>query len=386
MRLPAGKPEAPSLWIHAVSVGEVLSLRRLVAELKAKHPSWPIYLSTLTNAGYGVARQTLSIIDQIFFVPLDFGWIVKRFFRALRPRLFVLVESEYWPNLLRQAHRDCRSVVLINGRISERSYQRYRLLKGLIGSILNNVDQFLVQTEKDRERLEHLGVPANRIEVAGNLKADILLPDMKREEKTALKAALGLSTEQKVIVAGSTHRGEERIILDAFARARMSRSDIVLVIAPRHPQRAAEVESAVREIGLKAIRRTQAREAKIWDVLILDTLGELARFYALADLTFVGGSLVPHGGQNLLEPAYYGKSICFGKHMENFASLAEDFVRVGAARVVENPNELEALFKMEDPVALEEMGHKAKEHLSSLQGATARALELIESRMCGTGK
>ena len=386
MRLPTAKSERPSIWIHAVSVGEVLSLRRLIAELKAKHPSWPIYLSTLTSAGYRVARQMVSEVEEVLFVPLDFGWVAKRFFSALRPRLFVLAESEYWPNLLRQARRSCRFVILINGRISERSYQRYCRMKGLVRPVLNNIDQFLVQTEKDRDRLECLGVPHNRIEVAGNLKADILLPEVKSEEKAARKAAFGLSDKDIVIVAGSTHQGEEEIILRAFAKAKKGRPDIVLVMAPRHPERAAEVEKAVGKTGLRAMRRTLARADKIWDVLILDTLGELAGFYALADLAFVGGSLVPHGGQNLLEPAYYAKPICFGKHMENFAALADDFVRLGAARVVEGAEDLETLFRMEDPIALEEMGRRARERLSSLQGATTRALRVIESRMQGVGE
>ena len=385
IKLPAAKPGAPSLWIHAVSVGEVLSLRRLVSELRTKHPSWPIYFSTLTNSGYNVAKQALSGVAEIFFVPLDFGRVVRRFFSVLRPQLFVLAESEFWPHLLRQARRSCRSVILVNGRMSRRSYRKYRRWRSLVRPVLGNIDYFLVQTELDRERLEGIGIPAQRIEVAGNLKAEVCLPEVSVEERHNLRTAFGLSPEKKVIIAGSTHRGEETLILKAFAGAREIRPDLAVVIAPRHPERSPEVEKAAVELGLRVMRRTQVESDKPWDVLILDTIGELTKFYALADLAFVGGSLIPHGGQNLLEPAFYGKPLCFGKHMENFAALADDFVSSGAARIVLGPEELEDVFLMKDERALEEMGRRAKDLLRSLQGATARTLQVIESRIAKGG-
>jgi 3-deoxy-D-manno-octulosonic-acid transferase len=381
LRLPSPRPGAPSLWIHAVSVGEVLSLRRLVSEIKAKHPLWTVYFSTLTNTGYKVAKQTLPGVEGIFFVPLDFGWIVRRFFATLRPRLFVLAESEFWPHLLRQAGRTCRSVILVNGRMSQRSYEKYRGWRRLVRPVLGHIDYFLVQTERDRDRLEDIGIPAQKIEVAGNLKAEVRLPDVTAEEKDGLRATLGLSPTKRVIIAGSTHRGEETLVLKAYAGAREIRPDLVMVIAPRHPERSQEVERAVVEAGLKVMRRTQAQREKLWDVLILDTIGELPRFYALADLAFVGGSLIPHGGQNFLEPAYYGKPVCYGPHMENFASLSDDFVAYGAARVVVGLEELEEMFLMKDEKKLEEMGRKAKVLLRSLQGATAKTLQVIESRI-----
>jgi 3-deoxy-D-manno-octulosonic-acid transferase len=386
LKLPSAKPGAPSLWIHAVSVGEVLSLRRLVSEVKARHPSWVIYFSTLTNSGYEVAAQTLPDVEELFFVPLDFGWVVRRFFATLRPRLFVLAESEFWPHLLRQAGRTCRSVILVNGRMSRRSYEKYRGWRRLVLPVLDQVDYFLVQTERDRNRLEAIGVPAQKVEVAGNLKAEVRLPDVTAEEKDRLRSALGLSSTKKVIIAGSTHRGEEALIIEAFAGARRIRPDLVMVIAPRHPERSPEVERVAVEAGLRVMRRTQAQQDKLWDVLILDTIGELPRFYALADLAFVGGSLIPHGGQNFLEPAYYGKPVCYGQHMENFASLSDDFIASGAARVVAGLEELEAVFSMKDEKELVEMGRKAKVLLRSLQGATARTLEVIESRIEEGGK
>lgn len=386
MELPAAKSEAPSIWIHAVSVGEVLSLRRIVFELRAKHPSWPIYFSTLTNAGYKIARETLRGAEEVFFVPLDFHWVVRRFFAALRPRLFVLAESEFWPHLLRQAGRNCRSVILINGRISQRSFKKYYRWRRLVRPVLGNIDYFLVQTEKDLERLKRIGVPKQKIEVAGNLKVDLFLPLVNAEEIRGMRADFGISSEKKIIVAGSTHQGEEAMIFKAFKEAKKNRPDLVLVIAPRHPERSAEVEKAATAAGLRVLKRTRAGPGRPWEVLILDTIGELAKFYSLADLAFVGGSLVPHGGQNLLEPAYYGRPICFGKHMENFAALADRFVGSGAARIVLGPEELEDFFMIQDENALEDMGRKAKELLQSLQGATARTLKVIETRITESGR
>jgi len=385
LRLPAAKPGTPSLWIHAVSVGEVLSLRRLVSELRIKHPSWTIYFSTLTNTGYRIAKQTLQEVEEVLFVPLDFGWVVRRFFAALQPRVFVLAESEFWPHLLREAGRSCRSVVLINGRISQASYERYYRWRRFVRPVLRNIDTFLVQTDQDLQRLSRIGIPRRSLEVAGNLKADILLPAIDAEQIRGMRADFGMSSTHRIIVAGSTHQGEEATLLKAFREAKRRRPDLVMVIAPRHPERSREVEEAAEAAGLKVMRRTEAGQRMTWDVLILDTIGELAKFYAIADLAFVGGSLVPHGGQNLLEPAYYGKPICFGTHMENFAALANDFVGAGAARIVRSSEDLESLFLLKDKGALEEMGRRAKTLLDSLQGATARTLQVIESRFSEDG-
>lgn len=370
-----------AIWIHAVSVGEVLSLRHLVSEIKRRHPDWRIYFSTLTTTGYRVAKEEMSVADAVFLIPLDFGWIVRRFFSALQPRLFIVTESEFWPQLLRRAARTCSSVLLINGRISHRSFRRYRRLGNLARRFLRPIDRFLVQTESDRQRLVRIGLPPGRIEVAGNLKADICLPPMSSEERETLKRGIGLSPEKKVIVAGSTHRGEEEKILKAFKEARAVRQSLRLVIAPRHPQRSAEVEIIAKALSLKVVRKKQIEPGGPWDVLILDTIGELARLYALADLAFIGGSLVPHGGQNLLEPAFYGKPLLFGPHMENFAFLADLFVRQGAARVVKDRVELEEDFLMKDGKELAERGIRARELLISLQGATERTIRVIESSM-----
>lgn len=357
-----------------------MSLRHLFLEIARQHPDWEVYCSTLTPTGLAVARETLAATS-IFYAPVDIPPVVNKFFRALRPDLFVLVESEFWPNLLRAARKRARAVLLINGRISSRSFRKYHRIRRLAGRVLNQLDKFLVQTEADRQRLIHLGVVEEKIGVVGNLKSDVRLPAFTPEQELALKRRIGLPAENRVIVAGSTHPGEEELLLKSFGDAREKKKNLSLVLAPRHIDRAAELERLVQGSGLKAGRRSEASAEKPWDVLILDTMGELSSFYALADIAFIGGSLVPRGGQNLLEPAFYGKPILFGPHMDNFAFLADEFLRHGAARRVSRREELVAAFLGEDEASLLEMGKRARTVLLSLQGATGKTLREIESFM-----
>jgi 3-deoxy-D-manno-octulosonic-acid transferase len=379
--LPPANPGRPLLWIHAVSVGEVLSLRTLLAQVKRSHPDWLLYFSVLTNTGCRVAREKLSDADQVFFLPLDFTFIVNRFFSAVRPDLFILAESEFWPNLLRAAGKYARAVLLINGRISLRSYNNYRRLRPLARRLLAEITLFLVQTATDKERLAAVGVDPERIMVAGNLKADVVLPRFSPSEIGAIKASIGIPPSMKIIVAGSTHRGEEGPLLLAFRQAKATGEGLLLIVAPRHPQRSEEVEAIALAEGLKVKRRTEARPDDRYDVLVLDTIGELAHFYALCDLAFVGGSLIPHGGQNILEPAFYKKPIFFGAHMDNFASLAEEFIRAGGARLVSRPEEITAAFRMLDDPALQEMGRQAGLVLDSLRGGMEKTVREIEALM-----
>ena len=370
-----------SLWIHAVSVGEVLSLQNLIKELKKRHPLWEINFSSLTNTGLQVAREKLKDADRVFFVPLDFPWVVRKFFASFKPCLLVLAESEFWPNLLREARRKTNGVVLINGRISWRAFSRYRRVKFLAKRILKNVNLFLVQTEEDKEKLERIGISPSQVEVAGNLKSEVTLPLIPEKEILDLKRSLGIPLERKVIVAGSTHKGEEELLLEAFQEAKNQREDLLLILAPRHPERASEVEKICQNFHFTSQRRTLAWPEQRWDVLILDTMGELARFYALCDLAFVGGSLVPWGGQNLLEPAFYKKPIFFGPHMDNFRSLAQEFILSQAARITYKKEDLVQMFLFKEEKLLQEMGNRAKELLNSLQGATEKTLKAIEALM-----
>jgi len=378
VKLPHRESDKPFLWIHAVSVGEVLSLQNLVKEVRRRHPDWEIGFSTLTNMGYRVAREKLLGVDHIFFIPFDFPWIIGRAFRALRPRLLILAESEFWPGLLREAKRSSCRVLLANGRISARSFKRFFRFRGIANRMFENIDRFLVQTVQDKERLEAIGVPSARLEISGNLKCEVHLPSLGETDLLRLKKELGIPEFKTVVVAGSIHRGEEDRLIRAFREARAQKGDLCLVLAPRHPEKFGEIEKTFQDREFVVRRKTALQPGQAWDILILDTIGDLARLYAVSDLAFIGGSLVAWGGQNLLEPAFYGKPIFFGPHMENFASLAEEFVKAGAAKIVARPEDLVEMFSFKDAKAIAEMGRRAKKTLCSLQGATERTLSAIE--------
>jgi 3-deoxy-D-manno-octulosonic-acid transferase len=370
-----------SIWIHAVSVGEVLSLQKLIQELRTKHSSLKINFSSLTNTGYRMAEEKLQEADNIFFIPLDFACIVRKYFKAFSPKVLVLAESEFWPNLLRVAREQRCPVILINGRISERSFRRYLLFKILFKKILRNVAHFLVQTEQDKERLEKIGIDSSRVEVVGNLKAEIELPLLNDREILSIKGNLNIEKGKKVIVAGSTRKGEEEKLLYAFSKAKEVKNDLLFILAPRRPERFDEVEKICQNYPFVVRKKTQVSSEEKWEILILDSIGELAQFYALSDIAFVGGSLIPWGGHNLLEPAFYNKPIFFGPFMKNFGYLAEKFVQSGAARIVHNENDLVEMFLIKDEKIFSEMGKKAKETLNSLKGATNKTVEAIEIMM-----
>lgn len=384
-RLALGLEKRPegrdAVWIHAVSVGEVLSLQHLVRELKRRHPEWDIVFSTLTHTGIKVARDKLAEADRIFFVPLDFRHVIRRVFRAVRPGALVLAESEFWPNLVGEAADRGLKVLLVNGRISEHTFKVYEDIRPIARRILGNVDRFLVQTDEDREKLERLGIEPARLEVAGNLKSEVRLPAFSAGELGEFKRSLGLGGREKIVVAGSTRKGEEDRLLKAFAEARKERPDLRFIVAPRHIERAGEIERAAQATGFTVVRRTQARPDDRWDVLVLDTIGELARVYALSDAAFVGGSLVDWGGHNILEPAFYGRPVFFGPHMQNFARLADSFIRAGGARIVRTDPELVDMFLLKDGQDLDRMGELARAHLASLGGATEKTIRAIEGAM-----
>lgn len=380
-KLPEPKTDRPFLWIHAVSVGEVLSLQNLIRKIKSGHNDWQIGFSVLTDAGHRVAAAKLKNVDHLFFVPFDIGWAVRRYFKKLRPRLLVLAESEFWPQLLREARRSGCPVLLVNGRISDRTFKRLSRWRWAARGLFTNISRFLVQSAQDKDRLERLGVAPERLFVSGNLKCETSLPEFSQEEIRQFKEDLFIPEGKKVVVAGSIHKGEDDKLLQAFRKARETRKDVLLVLAPRHPEKFGDVEKSLETDSFSVCRRTRWRPGLTWDLLVLDTIGELARFYAVSDAAFIGGSLIPWGGQNLLEPAFYGKPIFFGPHMKNFAALADQFVRAGAARIVREPKELTDMFLFKDPEDLRAMGRRAKEILGSLQGATENTLAAIESLM-----
>jgi 3-deoxy-D-manno-octulosonic-acid transferase len=283
--------------------------------------------------------------------------------------------------LLRTAKKHARATLLVNCRISQRTARRYKKFKFLVKRLLNNVDFFLTQTEWEKDILVQMDVDPDNIEVCGNLKAEVELPSFSECDLDSIKDGMGIKSSHYVVVAGSTHRGEEDRLLSSLVEARKKREDILLILAPRHLERVDEVKELCVQHGLKCERRSAVGPDGSWDVLILDTLGELAQFYALSDAAFIGGSLISWGGQNLLEPAFYSKPVFFGPSMENFALIAQAFIDAGAARMIRSQSDLTQIFLPDDEDALHRMGVNARETLESLRGAIGKTIQTIERLM-----
>jgi 3-deoxy-D-manno-octulosonic-acid transferase len=371
-----------SIWIHAVSVGEALAARALVADLKARYPRLRLFLSTTTIAGQQVARRSVQHVDAVFYFPFDFAFIVRRTLDLVNPRMFVMMETEIWPNLLRACRKRGVKTVMINGRISSRSYPRYRLARPFFRRVLANVDCFCMQSEESARRLIDLGADRTRVTVTGSLKFDALeMPASTPHARPRLLRFFRMSPSRPVIVAGSTFRGEESAVLRALARVKKTMPAAVAILAPRQPERFPEAERLARDAGFATIRRSELpidAEPRA-DVIVLDSIGELAQLYQLATVVFVGGSLVDHGGHNILEPAVVGKPIVFGPHMQNFKEIAELFIANGAAVCVQSDRELddELLELLTDPVRRARMGAAARALVEANRGAKEKTLAAI---------
>jgi 3-deoxy-D-manno-octulosonic-acid transferase len=371
-----------SIWVHAVSVGEVLSARPLISELRARYPKLRLFLSTTTLTGQKLARGSVSDVDAVFYFPFDWAFTARRTLNVVRPRLFVMIETEIWPNLLRECRRRRIKTVMVNGRISYRSFPRYRMIRPFIKRVLGDIDRFCVQGNETSRRLVDLGADPARITVTGSLKFDSLesSPTPGRGRERVLRF-FRIPPGRPVIIAGSTSKGEEEPVIRAFNRVRAAGTNALLIIAARHPERFDEVERLCRHEGLVAIRRTELEidaEPRA-DAVVLDTIGELAQLYQLATVVFIGGSLVPAGGHNILEPALYGKPIVFGPYMQNFGEIAEAFLSNGAAIQVRSETELEEtiLSLIGDPVRRARVGAAARALVESNRGARDRTLAVI---------
>jgi 3-deoxy-D-manno-octulosonic-acid transferase len=373
-----------SIWIHAVSVGEVLTARALLPELRERYPRLRIFLSTTTMTGQQVARANLQYVDEVFYFPFDLGWIVSRTVRLVRPRLFIMMETEIWPNLLRACHRSGVKSALVNGRISSRSYPRYRLARPFFQPVLQHIDRFCMQSDESARRIIDIGAPPERVTVTGSLKFDSLdlpgVPVPDRGRNRVLRY-FRISRDRAVIIAASTLKGEDEAVLDAFQRIRARMPDALLVIAPRRPERFDEVERLARRAGWDVARRTELRvdSEPRHDVVVLDTIGELAQLYQIATAVFVGGSLVDAGGHNILEPAVFGKPIVFGPHMQNFAEIAQTFLHNHGAIQIRAGHELgpALLDLLGDPVRRASLGAAARALVEANRGARAKSLAAL---------
>ncbi len=381
-----GVPERSAIWVHAVSVGEVLAAKPLVDGLKKRFPDRAIYVSTTTATGQRVARERIPAADGVFYFPFDWTGPVRRTMRTLRPALVVILETEIWPNFMREADREDIPVVFVNSRISEKSFRRFQRFEPLMGSffrrVLHNAELFLAQGAEDARRLRAMGAPEARIEVTGNLKYDHEPPPVGAFGDWLARQ----SREQErwpVVIAGSVVAGEEEAVLAAYDYVQRQWRHALLILAPRKPERFDAAARAVEERGWKAIRRskidTDVPLDENADVLVLDSIGELAGLYALADAVFIGGSLVRSGGHNILEPAWFSKLPVFGPSMENFREMAARFASSGAGIQVSSGEKLGSVWVelIQNPARRDEMGRKARALVESNRGATARSLERI---------
>jgi len=371
-----------SIWVHAVSVGEVLAARPVIADLRRLYPRLRLFLSTTTLAGQQLARRHVAEVDGVFYCPFDWAFSARRTLAVVKPRLFVMIETEIWPNLLRECRRRGVKTVLVNGRISYRSFPRYRLIRPFFRRVLDDIDRFCVQGDEAARRLVQLGADADRVSVTGSLKFDALdvVPTPGRGRQRVLRF-FRMSPNRPVLVAGSTLKGEEAAVVRAFNGLRTRGNNPLLIIAARQPQRFAEVERLCRQEGLSTVRRTDLlidAEPRA-DAVVLDTIGELAEIYQIATVVFVGGSLVPAGGHNILEPAVFGKPIVFGPHMENFGEIAEAFLANGAAIQVRSERELDDAIVglMGDPVRRARLGAAARALVEANRGAKDKTMAVV---------
>ena len=382
-RVKRSQSGALVIWVHAVSVGEVLAVSGLIERLRESFSRHRIVISTTTATGQKLARDRFGE-KNVFYFPMDLGFTIRPYLRVLRPRLVIVAETEFWPNFLRMAKASGARVAVVNSRVSDRSFPRYRRFKSLLEKVLGNVDLFLAQSDVDRGRLIEIGASAEKVQVSGNLKFDVK-PVTESLLSKNLKAEIARSGAGPVIVCGSTVEGEEPLVLGAFKSVLARFPQALMILAPRHPERWSVVAELLEGSGLKYWRRSKWQPGgdKLGaGVFLLDSIGELASVYALAQLAFVGGSLVPRGGHNILEPAQHGVAILVGPHTENFREIVSLFINAGAVDVVEPEDlgkEFLHLLFQDEKRAL--MAQHALETAQANTGAMERTASALEQMM-----
>jgi 3-deoxy-D-manno-octulosonic-acid transferase len=399
-RLGISKYSKADIWIHAVSVGETIASLPLLKRLSHEFPGKKIVFSTTTYTGQRIAKDKLSEVARVMYIPWDTGPCVSRVINALSPDIFITLETEIWPLLYRGLRNAGARILIINGRLSEKSYRGYRLIRFFIKRVLSEVDYFFMQSRDDAERILDLGAAEEKVGVMGNLKFDLDLTG-------TLPPHWVERLNGRILLAGSTHRGEDEIILDAYeiitgmkskrnsAGIAEKASDLLLILAPRHPERFDNVENILKERGLSYIRRSKMKWSPVSSdsglqtygdrlphVILLDTIGELSQIFSAASVTFIGGSLLPYGGHNILEPAFWGRPIIFGPYMDNFP-VAGEFLRSSAALQVKTAEDIanSVVALLEDSDRARQMGENAHKILKKNEGATGKALDLIRSHL-----
>jgi 3-deoxy-D-manno-octulosonic-acid transferase len=386
------QPTQPVIWVHAVSVGEVVAISGLVAELAKRFSQHRVVISTTTDTGQKLAGTRFGE-ENVFYFPLDLAFAIRPYLRLFQPELIVIAETELWPNFLRLAHASGARIAIVNARISDRSLPGYRRFRHLLTGVLQQVDLFLTQTGEDARRLAQIGAPTDRVHTTGNLKFDVPAP-VPPPIVASLRASFQQANSGPVIICGSTVDGEEPLLLQAFMNVLASHPHAVMILAPRHPERFSEVAELLEHLGIRFWRRSLwSGDPIVGGILLIDRIGELAALYALADVAFVGGSLVPRGGHNIIEPASHGVAIVVGTHTENFRDVVGLFQDRDAVRVV-GPAELPLTFMelISNPAERIALGRRAAETLRAQMGATQRTMQALEKLLAaaddrvGTGR
>ena len=371
------------VWIHGVSVGEAVLAVKLARAVKKKFPEKRIIASTTTETGMDIiSRQGVGIIDGVFYYPFDISVIVRRAVRLIDPQAYIMIETEIWPNLLACLAKKNIPAIIVNGRISDNSFKNYRKIKFVTRRVFRNITYFCMQSERDVERIKELGANENSTCVSGNMKFDGEMP--RRGEKELSRSKLGFNDETRVLVAGSTHFPEERMIVDIYKDLRRSNRNLRIILVPRHVNRCPAINAMIEKNGLKARNFSDyldppARSPETIDVLLVDTIGNLKDIYALADVVFIGGSLAPKGGQNPIEPAMWGKPVIFGPEMFNFRKIADIFIENSAALCVKDSAELKKTLEMllKDPDKRSRMAAGAFKVIKDNQGAMTKTVEAL---------
>jgi 3-deoxy-D-manno-octulosonic-acid transferase len=385
----------PVIWLHCVSVGETQAARPLAKRLKQQFPHYDLVVSTITLTGQNLARDVFSNqAASVFYFPFDWRWTVRRALKAVDPAVVLIMETELWPNFLRECRKQRIPVALVNGRISRQSFRRYRLIKFFLRRVLSSLSIAVMQSEADAERLKALGMPDDRLFNAGNLKFDAELAGELTNKTDELRKRFAFDSSAPLILAASTHANEEQIILESIQKLRQ-KQPVRLMLAPRHPERFNEVAGLLQKSGLSWTRRTNPANPNDVNasVILLDTIGELPATYALAQIVFVGGSIVDKGGHNVLEPAAAGATVVTGCHTHNFHAIVELMNEAGA--LVQLPaladaaasDELAYVFEklLASPAEREELGRRAKQLITANQGAADRTIQLIAPPILAAG-
>ncbi len=388
-RLPAREGDRPCFWVHAASVGEVNTVAALIKDMEEEFPGWDIIISTSTNTGFSIAKKRFGNKPVIYY-PLDFSWVDRKALSLLRPSCIVLVELEIWPNFLVETCERKIPLVLVNGRMSERSQKFFKAMGFLSRAFSEGLSApgnvYCVRTQADASRFLKLGIPEDRVIITGNMKYDNLPVDVSEGIKDSLRSSFRIGPEDKVLVGGSTHPGEEEILLRTFKTLKATLPGLRLILVPRHIERAKEVEGLIKALGFSSVRKSMLDRAGTFNsepaetVVLVDTIGDLNNIYSLADCVFIGKSLRGRGGQNVMEPAALARPIVFGPNMTNFEEEMYLLLRADAAKMVRNEQDLLGTVKdiLKNRQKAKEMGRRARETVLKQRGATSRNLEALK--------